>query len=98
MTLKRDGVIVAKFWLAISAAEQLKRFKVRAKTLHKQFKITDEDWRNRKRWPAYEKAVADMIERTSPAVAPWHLIATSDKPWARVESLRCLVETIENRL
>lgn len=96
--LADDGVIVAKFWLAISAAEQLKRFKERAKTPHKQFKITDEDWRNRKRWPAYETAVADMTERTSTAVAPWHLIATNDKPWARVESLKRLVETIENRL
>ena len=92
------GAIVAKFWLAISQAEQLKRFKERAKTPHKQFKITDEDWRNRKKWPAYESAVADMIDRTSTDIAPWHLIASNDKPWARVETLKRLVETIERAL
>ena len=92
------GAIVAKFWLAISQAEQLKRFKERAKTPHKQFKITDEDWRNRKKWPAYESAVADMIDRTSTDIAPWHLIASNDKPWARVETLKRLVETIERSL
>jgi polyphosphate:AMP phosphotransferase len=89
------GAIVAKFWLAISSAEQLRRFKERAKTPHKQFKITDEDWRNRKKWPDYERAVADMIDRTSSDIAPWHVIASNDKPWARVETLKRLVETIE---
>ncbi len=92
------GAIVAKFWLAISSAEQLRRFKERAKTPHKQFKITDEDWRNRKKWPDYERAVADMIDRTSSDIAPWHVIASNDKPWARVETLKRLVETLESAL
>jgi polyphosphate kinase 2 (PPK2 family) len=93
-----DGAIVVKFWLAISQDEQLKRFKERADTPHKQFKITEEDWRNRKRWPDYERAVTDMIARTSTDVAPWHLIASNDKPWARVETLRQLCESIERAL
>ena len=92
------GAIVAKFWLAISPAEQLRRFKERAKTPHKQFKITDEDWRNRKKWPDYERAVTDMIDRTSTDIALWHVIASNDKPWARVETLKRLVETIESAL
>ncbi len=92
------GAIVAKFWLAISSAEQLRRFKERAKTPHKQFKITDEDWRNRKKWPDYERAVADMIDRTSSDIAPWNVIASNDKPWARVETLKRLVETLESAL
>ena len=96
--LADGGAIVAKFWLAISPAEQLKRFKERAKIPHKQFKITAEDWRNRKNWPAYERAVADMIDHTSTDVAPWHIIASNDKPWARVEALKRLVETLEHRL
>ena len=96
--LADGGAIVAKFWLAISPAEQLKRFKERAKTPHKQFKITDEDWRNRKKWPAYELAVADMIDRTSTDVARWNIVASNDKPWARVEALKRLVETIEGQL
>ena len=92
------GAIVAKFWLAISQAEQLKRFNARAKIPYKQFKITAEDWRNRKKWSAYERAVADMIERTSTDIAPWHIVASNDKPWARVETLKRLVETIEQAL
>ena len=92
------GAIVAKFWLAISQAEQLKRFNARAKIPYKQFKITAEDWRNRKKWSAYERAVADMIERTSTDIAPWHIVASNDKPWARVETLKRLVETIEDAL
>jgi polyphosphate:AMP phosphotransferase len=92
------GAIVAKFWLAISQDEQLRRFKERAKIPHKQFKITEEDWRNRKKWPDYERAVADMIDRTSSGLAPWHVVASNDKPWARVETLKRLVETIENSL
>jgi polyphosphate:AMP phosphotransferase len=96
--LSEGGAIVAKFWLAISPAEQLRRFKERAKTPHKQFKITDEDWRNRKKWPDYERAVADMIDHTSTDVAHWNVIASNDKPWARVEALKRLVETIEARL
>ena len=65
--LVRHGVVVAKFWLAISAEEQMKRFKEREKTSFKRFKITAEDWRNRKKWGAYERAVCDMVDRTSTA-------------------------------
>ena len=96
--LVEGGAIVAKFWLAISQAEQLKRFKERAKIPHKQFKITDEDWRNRKKWPAYELAVTDMIDHTSTDAAQWNIIASNDKPWARVETLKRLVATIEEAL
>jgi polyphosphate:AMP phosphotransferase len=89
------GAIVAKFWLAISPQEQLRRFKERAKIPHKQFKITDEDWRNRKKWPQYQQAIADMIDRTSSDIAPWNVVASDDKAWARVETLRQLCATIE---
>ncbi len=96
--LTAGGAIVVKFWLAISPAEQLRRFREREKTPHKQFKITDEDWRNRKKWPLYERAVADMLDRTSTDIAPWHVIASDDKPWSRVETLHRLVETVERAL
>ena len=92
------GAIVLKFWLAISRDEQLKRFKQRAETPYQQFKITDEDWRNRDKWPEYERAVANMIDRTSSAVAPWQLIASDDKLWSRVATLECMVHTIYRHL
>ena len=89
------GAIVAKFWLAISQDEQLRRFNERAATPHKQFKITDEDWRNREKWPAYEVAVANMIDRTSTTIAPWNLVTGDDKLWSRVRVIERLVETLE---
>ena len=96
--LARAGAIVAKFWLAITPGEQLRRFKARERTPYKRFKITAEDWRNRKRWPAYEQAVNDMIERTSTDPVPWNVIASDDKLFARVETLERLCERIESSL
>lgn len=96
--LADGGAIISKFWLAITQTEQIKRFKVRAKTPYKQFKITKEDWRNRKKWPAYERPVADMIDRTSSDIAPWNIVASNDKLWSRVEVLERLCERIESSL
>ena len=93
--LARNGAIVAKFWLQISKEEQLRRFKEREKTRHKQFKITEEDWRNRGKWDAYQEAAADMIERTSTQFAPWTLVGANDKYHARVKVLDTLVRAIE---
>ncbi len=92
------GAIVAKFWLAVTSKEQLRRFKEREKTPHKRFKITDEDWRNRKKWPAYERAICDMIDRTSSEAAPWNLVAANDKLCARVQVIETLCERLEARL
>ena len=97
-TLARSRIVVVKFWLAISQAEQLKRFRAREKTPFKRFKITRDDWRNRKKWPAYERAVCDMVDRTSTDVAPWHLVEANDKKWARVRVLETIVDSIENAL
>ena len=88
------GAVIVKFWLAITPQEQLRRFRERERTPYKRFKIGPEDWRNRRKWPAYEKAVNDMIERTSTDMAPWHVIATDDKKLARVEVLRLLARAL----
>ena len=92
------GAIVAKFWMAVTLKEQLRRFRLREKTPYKRFKITEEDWRNRKKWPAYERAICDMVERTSSETAPWHLIAANDKLHARVEVIDRLCDLVESRL
>jgi polyphosphate kinase 2 (PPK2 family) len=92
--LAEGGTIVVKVWLAITGDEQLRRFKDRQKTPFKQYKITDEDWRNRKKWDAYEAAACDMVERTSTSVAPWTLVEGNDKRWARVK----VAETVRDRL
>ena len=92
------GGIVTKFWLTISKDEQLKRFREREKTPFKSFKITPEDWRNRRKWDEYERAVCDMVERTSNASAPWVLVPANDKYSARIAILKTLCERIEAAL
>ena len=92
------GVVVCKFWLQISKAEQLRRFEARAKTPFKTFKITAEDWRNRKKWGAYEQAVADMVDRTSTEIAPWTLIEAEDKRFGRIKILKTIVAALERAL
>ena len=92
------GGIVTKFWLTITKEEQLRRFREREKTPFKSFKITAEDWRNRKKWDDYERAVCDMVERTSNELAPWVLVPANDKYSARIAILKTLCERIEASL
>jgi AMP-polyphosphate phosphotransferase len=89
------GVVLVKFWLAISKDEQLRRFKARESIPFKQYKITPDDWRNREKWDAYRVAVSDMVDRTSTQRAPWSLIEAEDKNYARIKILRTLCERIE---
>lgn len=96
--LCRNGTVVLKFWMQISKAEQLKRFKRRERTRFKHFKITAEDWRNRERWSEYQCAAADMIERTGTANAPWTLVEANDKCFARVKVLHTIVTALERCL
>ncbi|MBM3367089.1 MAG: polyphosphate:AMP phosphotransferase [Betaproteobacteria bacterium] len=93
-----NRVILVKFWLAVSKDEQLRRFKEREKIAFKQFKITDEDWRNRKKWDKYESAICDMVERTSSTSAPWTLVEANNKLHARVKVLKTVVKAIEKAL
>jgi polyphosphate:AMP phosphotransferase len=94
--LVSNGALVVKFWLTITAEEQLKRFKEREKTRFKRFKITEDDWRNRKKWDAYQRAVCDMIDRTSTEIAPWTLVEANNKYYARIKVLRTLCERVED--
>jgi polyphosphate kinase 2 (PPK2 family) len=96
--LVRHGTIICKFWLQISKAEQLKRFKAREKSRFKRFKITEEDWRNRDRWDDYQIAASDMVERTSTPDARWTLVAANDKNHARIQVLETIVTAIEKAL
>ena len=96
--LVNHGAVVAKFWLAISKDEQHRRFKDREATAFKQHKITEEDWRNREKWDAYEAAVCEMVERTSTGLAPWTLVEADNKLHARVKVIATLAEMLEERL
>ncbi len=96
--LTAHGSIVAKFFLHISQDEQLRRFKAREAAPHKRYKITEDDWRNREKWPQYEDAINQMITQTNKAAAPWHVIPGNDKLYARVKIIKTLCQTLEQAL
>ncbi len=91
-----DGVTIAKFFLHIDKDTQLERFKAREKDPVKNFKIGPDDWRNRKRWDDYERAIQDMFDRTHRPDAPWHLIPANDKRLARLAVLKICAEVLES--
>jgi len=96
--LTDHGIALAKFWIHISPEEQLRRFKERQRVKYKQFKITPDDWRNRKKLPAYRLAVEEMLARCEAADAPWTVVAGNDKRFARVQILRTVCDRLEGAL
>lgn len=96
--LSQWGAIILKFWLHIDKEEQLKRFQVRQNTPEKQYKITDEDWRNREKWDEYEKAVDEMLARTNTRQAPWMIIESNNKRFARIKTQKAIIQAMEDRL
>ena len=94
-SLNDEGMIMVKLWLQISEAEQLKRFKRRESDPLKTWKLTDEDWRNREKRPAYEAAVEEMLERTDHPDGRWHVIPGESKKYARQAVLDVVIEVAE---
>lgn len=92
------GTVVLKFWLHIDRDEQLKRFKKRQKVPYKRWKITEDDWRNREKWRAYAAAVDEMLLRTSTAYAPWTVVESNCKWYARIKVMDTVIEALERRL
>ena len=96
--LRDFGAVVVKFWVHISREEQLRRFEERKAIGYKEWKLTDEDWRNRAKWGDYEEAVEEMLVKTSTSLAPWSLVEGNDKYWARAKILSRLVEVLSTEL
>lgn len=96
--LANSGCIVIKFWMQIDKDEQERRFKERQAIPEKQWKITEEDWRNREKWDQYEEAVDEMIVRTSTPYAPWVIVEANSKYYARIKVLETVVHALEERL
>jgi polyphosphate kinase 2 (PPK2 family) len=95
--LTAEGVRLVKFFLHIDRRTQLERFKKREKDPIRRYKLGEEDWRNRKRWPAYEEAVQEMLDRTHRPDAPWVVVAANDKKSARLEVLRTAIRLLEGK-
>jgi len=98
MHLANHGVIMLKFWLHIDKDEQLSRFESRQANPFKQHKITDEDWRNRLKWDEYEQAINEMLLKTNTGHAPWVIIESNNKKYARIKTLELVTNILEQRL
>ncbi|MDK2948191.1 MAG: AMP-polyphosphate phosphotransferase [Methanolobus sp.] len=96
--LTEDNAVIIKFWLHLDQETQLKRFKRRANTPHKQWKITPDDWRNRENWNLYREAVDEMLEKTSTTYAPWTIVEANDKRYSRIKTLKTIVKALEQKL
>jgi polyphosphate kinase 2 (PPK2 family) len=92
------GTIVCKFWMHISPDEQLRRFEARQNVSYKAWKLTEDDWRNREKWPRYEQAADEMLLRTSTPAAPWTVVESEDKRFARIKVMRTVVRRLEEEL
>ncbi len=97
-TLTDDGLVLVKFWIHISKKEQLDRFEKREKDPWKNWKLTEEDWRNREKWDAYIAALEEMFEKTDTEHAPWTIVEGNWKWWARIKALKTVVNRIEAHL
>jgi polyphosphate kinase 2 (PPK2 family) len=93
-SLSAEGMILIKFWMHISDEEQLRRFERRQRKPLKRWKLTDEDWRNREKRPAYEEAVEEMFEKTDHPDGPWTIVPGDSKRFARV----FVAETVNARI
>ena len=91
------GTMIVKFWLHTSQDEQLRRFEARQQDPNRQWKITEEDWRNREKWGVYEAAVDEMLFRTSTAYAPWTIVEANSKYYARIKALKTVIQAIETK-
>ncbi|WP_420453556.1 polyphosphate kinase 2 family protein [Ilumatobacter sp.] len=93
-SLVLEGVILVKLWLQVSQDEQLERFTSRAQDPLRRWKLNDEDWRNRDKWPQYVEAIEHVFATTDHELAPWDLISGEQKKWARV----AVLETLNQRV
>lgn len=92
------GAVIIKFWVQIDKDTQLERFTLRQNTPEKQWKITDEDWRNREKWDLYEEAVNEMLQKTNTEYAPWYVLESNDKKYARIKALKTVIAAIEAKM
>jgi AMP-polyphosphate phosphotransferase len=91
-----DGIKIVKIYLRISKKEQMQRFEDRLRDPYKQWKITEEDIRNRAKWNDYKKATDDMIRETDTKICPWHIVDTDDKDEAREMVLEIITKELKD--
>jgi AMP-polyphosphate phosphotransferase len=94
-TLAAEGMVLVKLFMHISPDEQLERFEARRDDPLKSWKLTEDDWENREKRPAYEEAIEEMLERTDHPAAPWRVVPAEQKKYARVHVIEQVIEAAE---
>lgn len=94
--LAEDGTLIVKVYFHITKDEQLDRFKRREADPLKHWKITEEDWRNRRKWAEHNEAAEDMFEQTWTHYAPWTVVEANFKWFARLKFLRTTIRALES--
>ncbi len=92
--LADDRTRIVKLFFHISPDEQMRRFTERLKDPLKRWKLTYEDFRNREKWEQTELAVDEMLAHTSTDIAPWHLIPSNNKKYARIKAMKVIVHAL----
>ena len=96
--LVNHGLILLKYWLHIDQEEQMRRLTARQNNPQKQHKITPADWRNLEKRPQYEDAVDEMLARTHTPHAPWIIVESNNKKFARLKVLKTVTDTLDEAL
>jgi len=92
--LTRNGVVVRKFFLHVSKAEQKRRFLERLEKPEKNWKFSTNDIKEREFWSDYKTAYEDMIRHTATKEAPWYVVPADNKWFTRVVVAAAVVETL----
>jgi PPK2 family polyphosphate:nucleotide phosphotransferase len=95
-TLAQAGTHILKFYLHISADEQLRRFKARLEDPHRQWKISESDYADRPYWDDYMRAYEAALEKTSTDRAPWYVIPANHKWFRDLAVSKIVVDTLES--
>jgi polyphosphate kinase 2 (PPK2 family) len=95
-SLAAEGTVLIKFFLHLSEKEQLRRFEARRDDPLKTWKLTPDDWENRRKRPQYLEAIEEMLERTDHKAAPWQPVEAENKRYARVRVMEIVIERVEH--
>jgi PPK2 family polyphosphate:nucleotide phosphotransferase len=94
--LTRNGVVILKFFLHVSKAEQKRRFLERLENPEKNWKFSADDAKERAFWSDYMRAYEDTIRNTATQEAPWYVVPADNKWFTRVVVAAAIVETLDS--
>ncbi|HEY6305912.1 MAG TPA: polyphosphate kinase 2 family protein [Candidatus Angelobacter sp.] len=93
--LRRNGIVIRKFFLHISKEEQRQRFLKRLEEPEKNWKFSDADVRERQYWDDYMEAYQEMIRDTATPEAPWYVVPADHKWFMHATVSSAIIDTLK---